>query len=323
MNKTAFKVTPSTSSLSLQRRQISLVIPTRNAGPSLSSLLHSVKYQTIRPMEIIIIDSESKDATRHIAETAGCNVYKIKEKEFSHGGTRNFGASVAKGNIIVFMTQDAQLADTNSLDFITKYFSDNAVGAVCGRQIPQKDATPLAAHIRFFNYPINPCIKTKNNILKMGIKTPFISNSFAAYRKSLFDELGGFSDSLIFGEDMYFAAKIILSGYSVAYAGDACAFHSHNYSVLEEFCRYFDIGVLHARETWIQESFGSTNGEGLRFFRSELSYAYKYGFYWVIRSVLSCCLKFIGYKVGGFESRLPNICKYWFSMNKNYWIKKQ
>lgn len=52
---------------------------------------------------------------------------------------------------------------------------------------------------------------------------------------------------------MFYAAKAILAGYQVAYAADAVVRHSHNYKPLEEFKRYFDIGVFHAQEKWIRE----------------------------------------------------------------------
>jgi rhamnosyltransferase len=270
-------------------------------------------------LEVILVDSESKDDTVDIALDAGCHVHTIRKHDFNHGGTRNLGASLAKGDIIVFMTQDAILADHHALQAIVAPFNDPLVGAVCGRQLPHQDANPLASHARLFNYPAAFCIKTKADIPTMGIKVPFMSNSFAAYRKSIFDTLGGFPENVIFGEDMCLAAKMILNGYSVAYAGDACVYHSHNYTPREEFQRYFDVGVLHAHESWIQESFGGAGGEGFRYVRSELAYACKHGIYWIVRSIFTCGIKLLGYKLGKNESKLPLWLKQKLSMNKGFW----
>ena len=300
----------------------SIVIPVYNAVPFIPTLFGSLEVQDSPPLNIIVIDSESKDGTADIALDAGCQVHRIKKQNFNHGGTRNLGASMAHGDIIVFMTQDAILADDHALRAILKPFSDPQVGAVCGRQLPHKDANPLASHARHFNYPSTSCIKTKANIPTMGIKVPFMSNSFAAYRKSIFDALGGFPENVIFGEDMCLAAKMVLNGYSVAYAGDACVYHSHNYTLMEEFHRYFDVGVLHAHEPWIQESFGGAGGEGFRYVWSELAYAWKHGIYWVIRSILTCGIKFLGYKLGKNESKLPLWLKRKLSMNKGFWKTK-
>src|SRR5699024_8480726 len=96
----------------------------------------------------------------------------------------------------------------------------------------------------------------------MGLKTVFNSNSFSAYRVSTFMEIGGFPDDTILSEDMYFAARAVLSGYKIAYVAEAEVRHSHNYSSLEEFRRYFDIGVFHCDEPWIRKAFGGAGGEG-------------------------------------------------------------
>lgn len=59
---------------------------------------------------------------------------------------------------------------------------------------------------------------------------------------------------------MYFAAKSVLNGYKVAYIAEAMVRHSHNYSLTEEFKRYFDIGVFHADQQWIRNDFGGAGG---------------------------------------------------------------
>jgi rhamnosyltransferase len=95
--------------------------------------------------------------------------------------------------------------------------------------------------MRGFNYPHSSYIASKADISRLGLKTVFTSNSFAAYRISTFIELEGFPDSTILSEDMFFAAKSVMAGYSVAYVSDAIVRHSHNYSTLEEFK---DISIL-------------------------------------------------------------------------------
>ena len=107
---------------------------------------------------------------------------------------------------------------------------------------------------------------------ELGIKAAFMSNSFAAYRREALMAVGGFPKHVIFAEDMYVAAKMLMAGWKVVYEGSACCRHSHNYTIIEEFRRYFDMGVFHAREPWIRENFGGAGGEGLRYVKSELKY---------------------------------------------------
>ena len=298
---------------------VSVIIPALNSITTLRELIASLFLQTLSPFEILILDSESSDGTAQAARTAGCRVYSISQRAFDHGGSRQWLAEQAHGDILVYLTQDVVLENRHTLDEIVLPFSDPAVGAVCGRQVPKRDANPLAAHARLFNYPPESCIKTKADIPRLGIKVPFVSNSFTAYRRSALFDVGGFPTPVVLSEDMHVAAKMILAGYSVAYAGQAEVRHSHNYTLWQEFQRYFDIGSFHAAYPWIQEEFGNAGGEGWRYLRSELAYARKHGLYWVARSFVSCFFKFFGFSLGKRHSFLPREWKRYLGMNKNYW----
>ena len=149
-----------------------------------------------------------------------------------------------------------------------------------------------------------------------------MSNSFAAYRSKIFFELGGFPDNAILSEDMYLTAKMILAGYKVAYCADATVKHSHNFSPLEEFKRYFDIGVFHACEPWIREKFGGAGGEGIRYVRSEVRYLWENNSLWIPRSLIVCACKLLGYKLGLKFRLLPVTLRPFLSMYKSYWRDK-
>jgi rhamnosyltransferase len=297
----------------------SLIIPTLNAGPQLGELLANLSRQSLPPQEIIVIDSASTDGTAECARDHGCVVRSIARSDFNHGGTRNLAARIATAEVLVFLTQDVLPADHRSLETILQPLDDPKIAAVCGRQLPRPDANPLASHARFFNYPSASEVKTHADIPRLGMKTAFLSNSFAAYRKSVFWEMHGFPDDAIFGEDMMLAARLILAGYGIAYEPSAAVFHSHNYNPVEEFKRYFDIGVLHARESWMQKRFGRAGSEGARYVRSELRYVRTFGPCWIGRSLLSSMIKLAGYKLGKAERFLPRSMKQTLSMNTTYW----
>ena len=61
------------------------------------------------------------------------------------------------------------------------------------------------------------------------------------------------------------AARRLKAAYKIAYAADACVYHSHDYSLWREMKRYFDMGVFHAHESWIREEFGGAEVEGMKF----------------------------------------------------------
>jgi rhamnosyltransferase len=297
----------------------SIVIPTLNAADLLPELIAGLHAQSLPPKEIIVIDSASTDGTVGQARELGCIVEIIPRCEFDHGGTRQRAVERVHGEIVIFLTQDVLPAGSDCLEELVRFFNDPSIGAVCGRQLPKQDANPLAAHARLFNYPCDSHVRTKKDIPGMGIKVPFVSNSFTAYRKSVLQSVGGFPDHIILGEDMLVAARMILAGYAIGYAGDARVYHSHNYTLRQELKRYFDIGVFHARNQWIQSSFGRPGGEGKRYASSELLYVRKRGMGWILRSLASTFFKYVGYTLGKNESRLPRSCKLLLTMNKGFW----
>jgi rhamnosyltransferase len=187
------------------------------------------------------------------------------------------------------------------------------------RQLPHKDATAIAKHARYFNYSDKKYISSKDKISEMGIKTVFSSNSFSAYRISAFMNLGGFPDNTILSEDMYFAAKAIMEGYKLAYCPDATVRHSHNYNSIEEFKRYFDIGVFHTDESWIRDNFGGAGGEGLRFIRSEFNYLIKNKPTEILSAGVHNFAKIVGYKLGQNYKKIPKKYLKNLSMHKRYW----
>ena len=231
---------------------IACIIPTYNGRQELERLLDSLARQRIE-FDTFIVDSSSRDGTFERAQARCPNVLRIDSKDFNHGGTRQMMVERHPDYAVcVFLTQDAYLEDPDALAAIVRPFSDPTVGAVCGRQLPHLDAVPLAQHARQFNYPPHSQLKSLADAPQLGIKTAFMSNSFSAYRREALLAVGGFPNHVILSEDMYVAAKMLLAGWKVAYEGQACCRHSHNYSLKEEFRRYFDIGVFQAREPWIR-----------------------------------------------------------------------
>jgi len=301
---------------------VAIICPTFNAGNKWVEWIECVKVQGIPDEQILVIDSGSTDDTVRLARDAGFKVIEFPNHEFNHGQTRNFGADyMGDGNdYLVYLTQDALLASADSIKNILRLFQDDKIGAICGRQLPHKDARPIEAHARLFNYPEKTVTKQKTDIPKIGLKTAFMSNSFAAYRREAFIHCGYFPNDTIFAEDMSLAAKMIVAGWKVAYSAEALAHHSHSYTIEEEFKRYFDVGVFYSREKWIPEYFGAASGEGIRFVISELKYLAKTGNIHLIPSaIIRTGAKFIAFKLGGMESSLSPRIKSKLSMNKRYW----
>lgn len=287
----------------------SVIIPTYNASKHLPLLLDSIKSQTLKEIEIIIIDSTSLDNTIEIADSFGAQVIKIPKNEFNHGGTRALAARNAKGEIIIFLSQDAIPYDQYSLEKLVKPFdSDESIAAIFGRQLPNKDASIFAEHLRLFNYPEDSYIRELADREKFGLRTIFFSNSFSAYRKCDLEEIGYFKEGLNFGEDTHAAAKLLLNNKKIAYESSSKVYHSHNYTIRQDFRRYFDMGAFHRKESPLLNQFGKANRSTMRLSTGRQGYEYMKSEFAFIRKkkrldlfpefVLRILAKFLGYQLG-------------------------
>lgn len=298
---------------------ITIAIPTYNAESILDDLINSIKKQNIN-VKVMVIDSSSHDRTLSILNDNNINYFIIDNEKFDHGGTRNLFLKKINTDFILFLTQDVILNSAFTIDHLMIPFEDDCVVAVSGRQLPHENANPLAAYARMKNYSDKSYITSLNDAFPKGIRKLYLSNSFCVYRTDILKKIGGFPNEIIFGEDFYIAAKMILAGYKIAYSADACVKHSHNFNLKDEFARYFDIGVFHKENKWILESFGSVEGEGINFAIGQIKYLIsikKYDF--LVMSILSSLAKYIGYKMGkNYKYWGRRFCKK-ISMNKKYW----
>jgi len=300
--------------------KLALCIPTLNALGTAPALIAALRRQTRVPDEVLVIDSESDDGSLQLFESVGARVYSISRAEFNHGGTRQLAVDMlVDAEVVVFLTQDAILADCHAIEKIVDCFADPDVAAAYGRQLPRHCAGPVEAHARLFNYPSRSRTNSLSDAEEIGLKTVFISNSFSAYRRNDLMAVGGFPSHLILGEDTYIAAKLLLAERKIAYCAEALVYHSHNYKILEEFRRYFDTGVLHAREPWIRQRFGNAEGDGLRYVKSELVYLWARGRSHIPSALFRNAWKLIGFRLGLKEALLPQVMKRKLSMFRSYW----
>jgi rhamnosyltransferase len=283
---------------------VSVIIPTLNAETSLNLLISSLNVQTIE-CQITIVDSSSSDKTASIAESRKLKLVTISNIAFNHGKTRNLGIQGEENDVVVFLTQDALPVDHFFLEHLIKPLEDQQILASFGRQIPRPDASPVEEFTRLFNYPDNPMVKGIDDLPKFGIKTFFFSNVCSAIKTKEFKELGGFPENIIMFEDLIFAAKAILKGYKIAYVPAAKVWHSHNFSLIQQFRRYQDAGISLRNNAWIFQ-YVKANREGAELLKQELVYLSKnHQYHWIPYAIAESAFKFTGFWLGlhGMTSR--------------------
>lgn len=285
-------------------KKIGLFIPTLNAGDLFFEVMNGISNQLIDlPIRKLIIDSGSTDNTVFLAEENGFEIIKIDKSEFNHGGTRNYAVNKLNDcEIVVMMTQDVILENPLSIKELISSILDkhSNIFMSYGRQIvDEKKGNWFEKRARLYNYPAESKVKSNFDKEELGIKTVFASNAFAAYDTKIFHEIGGFPSDINFSEDMYIAAKGVLAGYSIAYESNATVFHTHNYSLKDEYYRYVEIGKFHKNQKWIQDKFGKNEGEGVKSVIDEIFSLISEGkLHFIFYSILLNITKYLGYKRG-------------------------
>jgi rhamnosyltransferase len=299
----------------------SLIIPTRNASSHLDRLLPALRMQTLQPDEMLVVDSASSDDTVARFRKFGARVEVIDAKDFNHGGTRRWASEQVGGEALIVMTQDAiPAAPETFARLIEELQLDPLNGVAYGRQLPHPGAGVLGAQSRHFNYPAQSRSKTLADAPVLGIKTCFSSDSFCVYRRSTLEAVGGFPADVIGSEDAYVAARMLLQGFNVRYAATAEVYHSHDYRLMDEFHRYFDIGVFYGRAPWIRQAFGDAGGEGKRYVLAEFAALREAGaLHRAPEVVVRSAFKLLGYRLGHLERYLPKSLKQRLGMFSTYW----
>lgn len=297
---------------------ISIIIPTLNAGDLIKSLTTALRLQSV-VCEIIVLDSSSDDGTAEIAGNEGAKVITIDRSSFDHGGTRNLGVEKASGDIVIFLTQDVYPADSGLVQNLIRPLRHPDVPLSYGKQAAWKEANPLEKFARHFNYPERAFVRSKEDIRPLGIRAFFCSNACSAVRRREFEVVGGFPERIIMNEDMVLASKMLRSGYRIAYEPSAMVYHSHSYSLADQFRRYFDIGAA-LKQSGLAAGVDGAEGEGLRYLREQAAYLArekKWG--WIPYALAEGIVKYSGFRLGFLENIMPDYLKVRLSMNAGFW----
>jgi rhamnosyltransferase len=219
---------------------VSVAVPVLDGGPLFRELLAAVRSQRIdAEVEIVVIDSGSRDGSPDAARAHGAVVETIPRAAFSHGGTRNRLMELASGDVVAFLTQDALPAGDLWLAALTGGLALGAdVGLVCGPQRARQDASPMVRReldgffARFGDAP-----RVDRGVTGLGPESFFSSANGAVARWAW--QRVPFRD-VAYAEDHFLAADMLRAGLAKAYVPEAAVVHSHDYPGLGRLRRVFD-----------------------------------------------------------------------------------
>lgn len=225
----------------------SIVIPTKNGGDLFSRSLARLQQQTIwQSVELIVVDSGSTDGTPEAARNAGAKVIEIPPGEFNHGATRDYGISIASGEVVVLMVQDAEPNESTLLEAILRRFDNPEVAGVYARQIPRPDADPLTKRNlnNWLTGRTEPEARKMRSVDWYDTLSPIeklhfcsFDNVCSAIRKTVWNQHR--FGRIGFGEDIDWAERVLRSGFVIVYEPAAAVIHSHDRPLTYEYKRTY------------------------------------------------------------------------------------
>lgn len=161
-------------------QEVDVIIPVYKPKAEFVKLIEKLEHQTVPVRRILLFNTEQKYWNAFEYETPrrkryeNLRVYHISKREFDHGKTRREAVKKSAAEIFVMMTQDAMPADEFLLEKLIAPLEEKDVAVSYARQLPREDAGPVERFTRAFNYPEESCIKSADDIPKLGIKTFFL-----------------------------------------------------------------------------------------------------------------------------------------------------
>jgi rhamnosyltransferase len=232
---------------------VSVVIPTLNGGARFRAVLEALAAQDLEGgLQLVVVDSGSRDGTPEAAEAAGAKLLRIPRAEFNHGATRNLGIAASSGELIALLTQDALPMDESYMRLLLSPFESPGIDGVYARQFPRRDCDPLlgerlrrwsAARSERELKVFAPGDAARSREIFEGLPPMerYLSCAFdnvaSSMRRASWERTPLPERS--FGEDVAWAREVLLGGGSLAFEPAARVEHSHRIRMGREFRRIY------------------------------------------------------------------------------------
>jgi len=285
--------------------------------------LEAIRGQEVSDdVEILAVDSGSTDGTQDLVRSFDGRVHEIAPEDFNHGETRNLGARLAAGEIVVFTVDDAVAVDERWLGRLTEPLrAENRLAGTYARQIAYESAPPHQSYYIEHRYGPRPRVQRATGPDDLTVANVLFSNVSSAIRKPLLEEFP-FAGDIVIAEDLEWSTRVLLAGHEIAYVPDAVVRHSHDYTLGDALKRYFDQGAAAERSFMAgdRSSPGAVRGDGVRFVRDELAWLWKSG----RRSSIPYTLahevtRYAGFQLGVHHRRVPRRLRARISRTSVYW----
>lgn len=219
--------------------RVTAIIPTLNGADTLPDLLAALARVTGHSLEIIAIDSGSRDGTPELLRAAGATVLDLGGQPFGHASARNRAASRAGGEVLLWLTQDVEPVGDAWLDPLLAALDAPEVAGAFGRQIP-RHASPEEAFLISANYGTEPRTLTAGAVAAFGPGATLFSHAFAVVKRSVWQRFP--IPDIVMSEDQAWARDVLHAGLTIRYVPASAVSHGHWFTLRKAFRRNFDSG---------------------------------------------------------------------------------
>lgn len=229
---------------------VTVAIPTLNAGPSFADTLAAVRTQRFDGnVELLVCDSGSSDETVTVARTYCARIIEIPRETFSHGATRNLLMARAEGEHVAFLSQDAVPADDGWLQALIDAFAlVPNVGLAFGPYRPRSDTNPSVAREITAWFDSFSSTGPRIDVLPPGRREApdrdflghvgFFTDANGAVARSAWKTIP--FRAVAYAEDHRLAQDMLRGGFAKVYVPAATVIHAHDYSRWNWLRRSFD-----------------------------------------------------------------------------------
>lgn len=213
----------------------SILIRTKNEDNNISKALELIKNQSLKPVDIVVVDSGSTDGTVDILKQQNdIKLIQIAPEEFTFGRSLNIGCQAAKGEVVVSVSAHAFPCNIFWLENLAKHFDNPQVAGVYGKQVPQSDAWPPVQ--RDYRDYYGDRMRLQKNLEKFNDHA--FSNANSAIRRQCWEKRP-FDETLTGGEDREWAKAMVELAFQIVYEPKAAVYHSHNEPLLKVYQRTY------------------------------------------------------------------------------------
>ena len=285
---------------------ISVIVVARNEARNVERCVGALKRQRGgEGLDVLLVDSSSDDGTPDLARQHGARVHTIRREDFHHSRTRNLGASLTRGETLVFLQGDAWPAHEGWLEeLVSPLRADPTVACVYGRQTPKPECDPINRFRTGWNYGDREVRKSLALADELKHRLYFFSTANCAIRREIWEKYRFPEDVPIF-EDTTFARRVIGDGGAILYNPRAEVQHSHNLGVWRILTRYYAMGFIQAQYAFTKNADKNFRSEGKQYlWRGMRQVREEAGWFWCAWFVAHTAAGYAGLVLGRWAHRL-------------------